>query len=910
MRYPLAYRSALAVSIACISVLTAMADNAAPAPTPTAVTAGPANQPSAAPNYQPVMSPANIAPTPATQSDGKAVEVVGEPINVVGHPCTLVDSSDIDRYKKLLQSNTAAQASLKNLQDFCDKRMTQPLDVPIAQKAPDGSWMYPGDFPPDVSPFAGNNPNSGLPGEQRLDRTQGTNAFTIAQLGMVYQLTGDQKYAEYCKTLLLAYADNYTHWGHIKGWTPKSYGSAYDGRLSFQFLNDGSELINFAYGYDMVRSLPSWTKEEQDHVRDDFFKPVIAQFIDPVLGKTDYLSQNNNRSALCAVGVLITGYACEDQDMINEALYGSRDGTKDNPTGGIIGVHFSEKGLLPDGTWVEGALGYQVGIASCALFDDAEVLWRHGIDMYRFRNGALKRLLDSSIELAYPDPKMTVPALHDSGSFGLLTDAGWLNNEIGDSYARGYVRYQDPRYVPIIRNAQQSFNLSLHNGNPSLFLDLPPADKDPARTVDNVNFYSVGYGVLRQVAPMGSNQLLMEYGVCAGHSHPSKLAIDLYALGGPLMPLPGVIFPYNNPLNPKWFTTSMSNCTMMIDEQSQNYGGLYFLYPAPTPIADQLVYGPATTMGIQRAWSNTLYARPWKDAKTWARLMGVDWPVPTDPFTQVNQDRSLFLTPEYLADIYGAFSMGPHKYDLVWHIMGDMTTTLTASPFTFPDPVPYGYDAIQNVTQASSDQAWTATVTTANKQPLRFLASGGTATDIYLGKGPELPVEWKALPAALIMQRRDNVNNAIFGNVADISGAADGYLKSVKQEGSLDTGYGLLKIETVKGTDLCFTAFRPGSYTAGGLTTDAMQAMVRMDGTNVQAMYLGGGTTLEANGATIQRSESGLAYVEKAADGSYVIGNPSPTKATVTVTLPALGGVKKVDIDAGGVWSNESPASK
>jgi hypothetical protein len=883
----------------------------AKAPPPPPPPAAPTNQPSAVTNYQVSVLPANIAPTPATQSNGKAVEVSGEPLNVVGHPCTLVDSKDIERYKTLLKTNADAQKSLSYLKDYCDKRITQPLDVPIAQKAPDGSWMWPGDFPLGISPLNVSPKATGIwVGVSRVGRTNSGNADSIAQLGMMYQLSGDVKYGEYCKKLLLGYADNYAKWGHTKGWTPGSYRSAYDGRLSPQFLNDGGMLIQFALGYDLVYSLPSWTKEEHDHVRDDFFKPLVAQFIDPILGDTDYLSQNNNRSALCGAGVLMAGYATEDQEMVNDALYGSRKGTKENPTGGIIKVHFGETCLLPDGMWVEGAPGYQLGIASCGLFDDAETLWRHGIDMYRYRNGALKRLLDSGPALAYPDAKMTVAALHDSGQFQLLTDAGWLNTEIGDSYERGYVRYKDPHYLPVIRNAQQSLNLSTHCGGPSLFLDLPPAEQDPPRAIENVNFYSVGYGILRQSAPLGANQLLMEYGVSAGHSHPSKLGIDVYALGAPLMMFPGVIFPYDSPLNPNWFSTGLSNCDMVIDERIQHYAGDYQYFPrnSPTPVAEQLVFGPASTMGIQRAWSNTIYAQP--HATGWAGILGKDVPPQTMPFTQVNEDRSLFLTPEYLADIFGGFSTGPHKYDLAWHIKGDMTATLAAKPFSFPAPVPLGYNAMQDVTLASSDQAWTATVTTDNKQTVRFLAPGGTATEVYLGKGPDLPAAWKTAPSAMIMQRRADVNNVIFGNAADLSGDKDGYLKSVTQEGSLDAGYGLLKLETVKGTDLCFTAFRPGSYTAGGLTTDAMQAMVRMDGANVQAMYLGGGTTLKASGATIQRSEPGLAYVEKAADGSYVVGNPSPTKATVTVTLPAIGGAKKLDLDAGGKWTNATTTAK
>jgi hypothetical protein len=122
----------------------------------------------------------------------------------------------------------------------------------------------------------------------------------------------------------------------------------------------------------------------------------------------------------------------------------------------------------------------------------------------------------------------------------------------------------------------------------------------------------------------------------------------------------------------------------------------------------------------------------------------------------------------------------------------------------------------------------------------------------------------------------------------------------VTQEGSLDLGYGLLKLQTAKGGDLCFTSFRPGSYTAEGLATDAMEAFVRMDGANVQSMYLGGGTTLKVPAGTLQRSAPGLACVEQTAAGTYLVANPSSSAATITVTLPALAALKAYTLDAAG----------
>ena len=811
-------------------------------------------------NYQVSVVPENIAPTPLTQPNDN-IQVFGQPRNSIGHPCTLLDKQDVDDLKKNLTTNPDLQKAFAALKTSTDARIAQPLNVPVPEKAPDSSWLNPRDFPANVSPF-------GKPGH-----TNSANSSDMADLGMMYQLSGDEKYGEFCKKMLLAYADGFNNYGHPKGWTETKYRSAQDGRLTGEFLGDGFWLCEAAYAYDMVSSLPSWTPAERAHIRDDLFKAIAAEFSNPIQAPPDYLSSKHNRSAICTSGVLMAGYATEDETMINNALYGT-GGTKDAPKGGLLQVHFGEECLLPDGLWNEGAPGYQLGIASCGLFNDAETLWHHGIDMYRYRGGVLKRLLDSAIALAYPDDKMTIADLHDSSRFELLDDRLWLNNELGVPYECGYLRYHDPSYIPIIQNADKTLSMTIHSGGPSLFLDLPPANTIPPRPIENANFYSVGYGVLRLPAAGGANQLIQEYGLSGSHGHPSKLGIDLYALGDTVMPFPGVIFPYNNPLDAKWYETTLGNCTMAVDEQSQIYFHTKFKFKdLPDPDAIQLIFGPASTMGIERAWSNTVYAG-------------------------VTQDRALFLTPNYLADIFGAFSTTPHKYDLAWHIRGSLTTTLKADPFQFPEPVADGYNSITNLTHANTDQAWSATLTTPNNQTVRFLAAGGTPTDVYLGNGhyfAKKKTDDEAPP--IIVQRRADQNNALFGNAADISGTKTGYLKSVTQEGSLDTGYGLLKVETVKGTDLCFSSFRPGTYTADGMSTDAMQAMVQMDGANVTALYLAGGTSLKVPGGTITRSVPGLVYVEKTAKGSYIVGNPSAVEAFASVALPALKGLKPYVLD-------------
>jgi hypothetical protein len=141
----------------------------------------------------------------------------------------------------------------------------------------------------------------------------------------------------------------------------------------------------------------------------------------------------------------------------------------------------------------------------------------------------------------------------------------------------------------------------------------------------------------------------------------------------------------------------------------------------------------------------------------------------------------------------------------------------------------------------------------------------------------------------------------LFGNVIDFSGGEKPFVRGVQQSGSIAAGYSALEIATADGNDVCFVSYLPsGVMKAAGLETDAVQAYARNEGGIVTALYLAGGKSLKCGGALIDRSEPGLAYVEKLPDGQFVVGNPSPTDATVTVMLPAMAGLSAYEMNGDG----------
>jgi hypothetical protein len=803
--------------------------------------------------YSMTPSQANIAPTVASMPISNIVGDGQRPRVSTGHPCTLWDGEDVEHYQALLKTNKSVQGSLATLTAALDQRITQPLGVPVPSKGADGAWVFPGDLPP----ASGN--------AQSLYRTNEGNAETMTDLGTAYALTGDPKYGEYCRKMLLAYAFGFPRWGYPPNYTPKSHRSERDGRLTGQFLEDGGWLIRVARAYDLVYNLPSWTDSDRIEMRNDLFEPACAPFTDDVLGPVDYLDHTHNRAVICNCGVLMAGYACDDSKLVDTALYG-KNGSKQHPTGGVFGVDFTTQCIDVDGMWNEGAMGYQF-MALCAMVNDAETLWHHGIDLYRYDGSLFKRLFDSPIEFAYPD--MTTPATHDSGRVPLVDSPDqWRVDDCHHAYEYAYRHYRDPRYLALLAKNRPSLHMSIHQGPPSVLFDT--AAPQTALPIQNVNFYGVGYGILRLPGQGAStNSLLLEYGPSRSHSHPDKLAIDLYAFDDVLLPDPGSVFPYSLPLEDGWYQTTLGHCALTVDGKNQIYEANKWKLPrnTPAPEAEQLVYGPAATIGMQRAWSDTVS-------------------------TGVVEDRAVFFAPQYLADIFGAFSASQHTYDLAYHIRGTVTSVPPLSPMSLPASASDGYQSLTDLQHFPSDQPWTVT-TARNGHLCHLVAAGCAGTDVIVANGYYKSDKADEKTPTIIERRM--APSTVYGNAVDISGDAAGYVSSVRiAGGSLADGYALLSVETKQGTDSCFASYRPGSYKTPALETDGIQAMVRRDGAKVVALYLAGGTRLKAASAQIERSTPGLASVEKLPNGHYLIANPSGDEATMTVALPELAGATLV----------------
>ncbi len=753
---------------------------------------------------------------------GKETKVYGEPRVSKGHPCTIWDSEDVQHYRSMMKTSTVLAEQVEAMCRGLDERMNEPVGVPPPRKNDKGEWVH-------VS-----------------DRETGTVhnrlAVDTANLGAAYALTGEEKYAEFAKKILLAYADVFDKYapGNRPGFSHDA-GKCFDQRLS-----DAIWLIQLVRGYDLIYNMPGMTEEERRHIEEDLLI-ASAEFIK---ANRHVLGAGTNWAAICTAAVLITGYATGREDLVNTAMYGV-NGTAEKPTGGVI-LQFSEKSISDDGMWAEGAMGYQF-MAMQALITEAEILWHHGVDMYRYRNGVLKRLFDSPIRFAYPN--LATPAIHDSNSTSIIGRESYL-------YEFGYRRYRDPRYLDILNRISMHIATQYQQWPVSVLYDRDfEAEAEPSEW-ESVNFFSVGYGILRSTAGESGTSLLLDYGPNRSHGHPDKLNIDLWALNRRLVPDPGMVW-YEQPLYRSWYSTTVAHNTLCVDELNQANTG-----------AELLTYCPGISFGFQRGRTDTAYSG-------------------------VTMDRSLFLTPEYAGDIFGAFARLPRVMDLAWHIVGDFETDAGMSQFQFSQPLNPGYSQLANASSINADNCWMASFTQDDgKKALFFNAnSKNDRTEIIVADG----ILHMQKPKTVLLRKR--TKEAVFGSVLDFSEADGGFVRNVEKRGGLRCGWAALEITTETGSDICYAAFDNEAHEACSIKTDAVQAFLRRTGGSIGAAYICGGTFIGTEGFAMSRSSCGLLGFEKVGNGSYVLSNPSVSNTAVKVEFPSLQGRIVYSIDTDGVRS-------
>jgi hypothetical protein len=376
--------------------------------------------------------PASGRAMAATLENGasSAPYVKGAPRVAHGHPSTLWDSEDVAAYKASFATNPALKTAFDELRAWGDKRVTESLDVPAHHLEADGTWTYP-DFKRGYQDASGKW-NWEWDFNGRLQKR----AEDVSNLGILYAFTGDEKYATFAKQILFAVADAY---GFGKGSTAPDPHN-YDHFEAYGF--DGGDIAMFlakaCQGYDLTFNSTSLSAKDRSQIEHDLIRPLAEH-----LKKSSFMYTTHDRwGMVCLYGIFIAGETLNDPSLTDLALYGP-GGTKDHLTGGFMDCF--KPGFLHDAAvWGAGASIDDQMAALSVMTAVAEVMWHHGVDLYSYQGSALKQSFDAALK-----------PLADA-------DAAKLHSIPGvDSFPYAYRRYQDERYLSVIRQLTPGFTLAI-----------------------------------------------------------------------------------------------------------------------------------------------------------------------------------------------------------------------------------------------------------------------------------------------------------------------------------------------------------------------------------------------------------------------------------------------------------------
>ncbi|MXW33560.1 MAG: alginate lyase family protein [Rhodothermaceae bacterium] len=405
-------------------------------------------------------------------------------------------------------------------------------------------------------------PNPGEAGGYEHERHK-QNYREMRYAGLLYSITGEDKYAAFVRDMLEMYAILYPTLGpHPLAHHQKP------GKLFHQTLNEEVWLVHTSIAYDCVYDWLS--EEERTRFESNIFRPMADWFL--VRNKAEFDRIHNHGTwAVAAVGMI--AYVLGDLSLVEKSLHGSDLDGK----GGFL----AQLDLLfsPDGYYMEGPYYIRYALMPFFYFAEAVERMQPEVGIYEYRDQILKKAYYSAVQTSFPDG--VFPPINDAS---LTMDVAAPEVILANSLA--YDRYGMDEDLQGVAKVQG--RVSLNGSGLALARDFESSESDPLIAWPSVEFsdgsdgLSGGLGILRMGQDTDQSMLLMKYGVHGGgHGHFDKLhfiffdqdrqVIRDYGFGRWINVEPkfgGRYLPENN----SYAMQTVAHNTVVVDGVSQNMG--------------------------------------------------------------------------------------------------------------------------------------------------------------------------------------------------------------------------------------------------------------------------------------------------------------------------------------------------
>jgi oligo-alginate lyase len=382
--------------------------------------------------------------------------------------------------------------------------------------------------------------------------------------GILYNLTGDAKYATLVKNMMLKYAAlNPTLKNH-----PQATSSS-PGRIFWQALNDANWMVYTGMAYDLVYN--ALTPTERKIIEQGAFKPEVDFFTKDL---KDWFNLIHNHAVWATAGVGIIGIATNNQDYIDMALKGT---AKDGKTGFLA---LMDQLFSPDGYYTEGPYYTRYAILPYAVFSNALNNSNPSLKIFEHRNRILQKALLTCLQQTNIDG--TFFPLNDA-----LKDKDYTSNELVTAInIFSGVYGVDKNLLTVARKQNR---VMLNKGGTAIAAALA-ANKDipsfynykSIESTDGVHGDEGGVSIFRTGSGADLTSLLFKYTSHGlSHGHYDKLGILLYDKGNEILTnygsvrFIGIEQKYGGrylPENNKYAQQTIAHNTIVMDETSHFNG--------------------------------------------------------------------------------------------------------------------------------------------------------------------------------------------------------------------------------------------------------------------------------------------------------------------------------------------------
>jgi hypothetical protein len=471
-----------------------------------------------------------------------------------------------------------------------------------------------------------------------------SNYTLMFNAGLLYNITGESKYALVVKNMLLKYALlNPTLKKHPQATSP------FAGHLFWQALNDANWMVYAGLAYDLVYNFLS--AEERNKIEIGAFKPEVDYLTKDL---KDWYDRLHNHSVWASAGIGIIGLASNNKDYVDMALYGS------DKSGKVGFIAQMDNLFSPDGYYTEGPYYVRYAILPYMLFANAIDKANPEMKIFEHRNSILQKALITCLQQT-----------NSNGSFFPLNDAlkekDFTSNELVTAIDIARSKYGKDNGLLTVAKKQN--RVSLDKGGLLISNELMTSKIDtyfPYKTIeskDGVLGDEGGISILRNGKGEALTSLVYKYASQGlGHGHFDRLSMNVFDQGNEVLQdygsarFIGIEQKYGGrylPENTKYAAQTIAHNTIVQDEISHFNGD--------------------TDLG-QKYHANKLFS-DYNNPN-----VQVVAAIEENAYKGTTLKRTLFLLDsidgrKYIIDLFKVNAAGKHQFDLPFHYNGQVIST-------------------------------------------------------------------------------------------------------------------------------------------------------------------------------------------------------------------------------------------